>query len=166
MIKGVNSLTTFTKNHPQQQPIYVLFPGDYLSVISCYYQVLVEVPPTSAVSRHIIIASYAAYTSTGVRATPPPPGITGEPHVTTHQPVYVPPPPPGITGEPQVTTHQPVYVPPPPPPGITGEPQVTTHQLVYVPPPPPPGITGEPQVTTHQPVYVPPPPPPPPRNNR
>ena len=29
--------------------IYVLFPGDYLSVISCYYQVLVEVPPTSAV---------------------------------------------------------------------------------------------------------------------
>ena len=29
--------------------LYVLFPGDYLSVISCYYQVLVEVPPTSAV---------------------------------------------------------------------------------------------------------------------
>ena len=31
------------------QPMYVLFPGDYLSVISCYYQVLVEEPPTSAV---------------------------------------------------------------------------------------------------------------------
>ena len=31
------------------QQIYVLFPGDYLSVISCYYQVLVEVPSTSAV---------------------------------------------------------------------------------------------------------------------
>ena len=33
----------------QCEPTYVLFPGDYLSVISCYYQVLVEVPPTTAV---------------------------------------------------------------------------------------------------------------------
>ena len=27
----------------------LLFPGDYLSVISCYYQVLVEVPRSTAV---------------------------------------------------------------------------------------------------------------------
>ena len=30
------------------QQIYVLFPGDYLSVISCFYQVLVDQPLTSA----------------------------------------------------------------------------------------------------------------------
>ena len=30
-------------------PVHLLFPGDYVSEISCYYQVLVEVPrPTVA----------------------------------------------------------------------------------------------------------------------
>ena len=33
------------------QPVHLLVPGDYLSVISCYYQVLVEVPMHKARAR-------------------------------------------------------------------------------------------------------------------
>ena len=49
-IRWLGSCNIYTYSSVQQiQPIYLLFPGDYLSVISGYYQVLVEVPLTSAV---------------------------------------------------------------------------------------------------------------------
>ena len=57
----INTLTGFTL---LAAGFTYLFPGDYLSVISCYYQVLVEVPPTSA-------AQLAIYASAGVRAYVP-----------------------------------------------------------------------------------------------